>query len=74
MTDWYQAKIAVRIVQLETKNAPRPLPLENGFNAETNYRVFDISDFGETSEAYFVLINESGEFWFIPTRHCRLAR
>ena len=61
----------VRIDQLDGQRAPRPLPLESGFCAESAYRVLGMHSASETSEAYLILVNDRDEVWFISNRHAR---
>lgn len=47
-----------------------PTPERAGLSTELWYRVLDIHDNGNIeSEAYFSVINEEGEVWFLSNRH-----
>ena len=61
----------VRIQELEQERAPQPLPLSSGFSKGAAYRVLGIHCASETSEAYFILINDRDEVWFISNKHTR---
>jgi hypothetical protein len=51
-----------------------PTPGYAGFKTNMMYMVLDIHDNGNiASEAYFSLINEFGEVWFISNRHFRVV-
>lgn len=67
-------EIVVRIVQMKGSRAPRPLPLDCGFNEKDEYEVFGVGDYSESSEAYFVLVNADDQFYWISNRHVRLVR
>lgn len=64
----------VRVKQMEGENAPRPLPLSNGFDEDTAYLVIGASDYSETSESYFLIVNSQGQSWFISNRHLRVYK
>lgn len=72
-TNIYVTDFYVQIVEMEGPKAPIPKPLENGFLPNKPYKVYGAYSPSETSEAYFILCNERNEFWFISTRHTRLA-
>jgi hypothetical protein len=63
----------VTVLQLEGPRAPRPLPLESGFEEGVQYKVLGVHSPSETSEAYFILCNDRDEVWFISNRHFRVA-
>ena len=63
--------VYVRIQELT--NGPLPLPLKSGFNAETAYRAIGMFNPSETSDAYYILVNDRDETWFICNRHVRVA-
>lgn len=66
-----EAGLYVRIQELA--NGPRPFPLQSGFNHHTAYRAIGMFNASETSEAYFILVNDRDETWFICNRHVRAA-
>lgn len=55
----------------EMLNGPQPLPLQSGFSKGRAYRALGLYNPSETSDAYFVLSNDSNEVWFICNRHLR---
>ena len=59
----------VRIEELG--NGPKPLPLDSGSSKGQAYRALGLYNPSETSDAYFVLSNDSDEIWFICNRHVR---
>lgn len=61
----------VSIKQMEGERAPHPLPLASGFSHAYVYRVLGVYSASETSEAYFILSNDTDEIWFISNRHLR---
>lgn len=65
----------VTVIQYDGRSgaSPMPLPLKCGFRPDTLYRVIAGLDYSETGEMYFVLANEDGEIWSIPTRHLRVV-
>lgn len=47
-----------------------PTPADASLSADLLYLVLDVHDNGEMdSEAYFSVINENGEVWFVSNRH-----
>lgn len=47
-----------------------PTPVDASLNPDLLYLVLDVHDNGEMgSEAYFSVINEMGEVWFVSNRH-----
>jgi hypothetical protein len=74
MSAYLRPGIYVRIVQLDAKFAPRPLPLENGFDDHREYEVLGLHCPSETSEAYCILRNNEDQMWFISNRHIRISR
>lgn len=52
---------------------PHPLPLENGFSVDIAYRALGIHSPSETSECYFIVVNDRDETWFISNRHFRVV-
>jgi hypothetical protein len=58
----------------QVDNGPHPRPLDCGFSINTEYAVLGCGDYSETSEAYFVLVNDRREFWWISNRHVRYSR
>lgn len=73
MSVFLQPDVFVRIEQLETDNAPQPLPLQSGFSLGKAYEVLGLHAPSESSEAYLILRNDRDEMWFISNRHCRLV-
>ena len=63
--------VRVQTCESETCN---PKPSMAGLMDGDTVEVFGISDYSETSEAYFIVCNKNGEFWFLPTRHFRFVR
>lgn len=55
----------------ELPRGPHPMPLANGFNADSAYRVVGIYNPSETGECWFTLSNDRDELWFISQRHVR---
>lgn len=51
-----------------------PRPLERGFEEDKEYQAIVYLDYSETSEGYFMLVNDKNEFWCIPTRHTRFSK
>lgn len=53
--------------------AEGPSPREAGLSPERAYRVIQV-DPGETwdDEAFFTVINDEGEVWFLSNRHFRV--
>jgi len=70
-TDWLAADVWVTIKQDDSKHAPKPYPLDNGFQEGTRYRVYERDDYGQGADAFFLLVNDRGEWWSIATRHTR---
>lgn len=68
---YFEPGIYVVVEQLEEERAPHPLPLASGFSERFAYRLLGIYTPSETSEAYFILANDSDEIWFISNRHFR---
>jgi hypothetical protein len=64
-------------VPLETsalKSAEGPTPSKAGLREGLNYLVLDVHDNGTLdSEAYFSVVNEDGELWFVSNRHFRVV-
>lgn len=52
---------------------PIPKPLSNGFSEDKVYKVYGIFAPSETSEYYFILVNDDGRIYFISNRHLRFA-
>lgn len=47
-----------------------PTPHKAGLSSELLYLVLGVHDNGEMSaEAYFSVVNENGEMWFVSNRH-----
>lgn len=67
-------EIYVEIKQMVGEDAPRPLPLSKGFSENKLYKVYGIETHSETSEAYFILVNDKNEFWWISNRHIRFVK
>lgn len=65
----YHKGLFVKIEELAI--APAPYPLQHGFCKEKAYRVLGIYNASESSEAYFILPNDSDQIWFISQRHLR---
>jgi hypothetical protein len=65
--------VFVRIQQLESETAPRPLPLESGFDPIRAYEVLGLHAPSESAEAYLILRNDRDELWFISNRHVRVV-
>lgn len=52
-----------------------PSPKEAGLREGIGYRVLAMHDDGRMdSEAYFSVVNEEGEVWFISNRHLRVLQ
>lgn len=66
---WIEQGLYLRVEQMD--NAPKPYPLDSGFNSDTAYRALGMYNPSETSDAYFILSNDRGEIWFICNRHLR---
>jgi hypothetical protein len=66
------AHSAIKVTIAQHPRAPQPLPLESGFSEGTIYEVVGVGDYSETSEAYFVLVNDHGQFYWISNRHVKL--
>lgn len=73
MSVYLRPNVFVRIVQLEGKFAPRPLPLENGFSEGRDYEVLGLHCPSESGEAYCILKNDEDQMWFISNRHLRIS-
>lgn len=67
----FESGLYVRIQ--ECASAPAPYPLKSGFTEGRAYRVVGAFNASETSEAYFVLANDSDQLWFISNRHLRFV-
>ena len=63
--------IYVRVQELE--NGPTPFPLRSGFNNQTAYRAIGMFNPSETSDAFYILVNDRFETWFICNRHVRVV-
>lgn len=61
----------VRVEQFPGR--PHPLPLASGFAQRVAYRVLGLYSPSETSECYFVVVNDRDETWFISNRHFRVV-
>lgn len=61
----------VRIQQMAGERAPRPLPLDSGFEEDVAYRVLGVFNASESSDAFLILSNARDELWFICNRHVR---
>ena len=57
----------------QASKRPHPLPLENGFSVDVAYRALGIHSPSETSECYFIVVNDRDETWFISNRHFRVV-
>jgi hypothetical protein len=57
----------------QTPQRPHPLPLENGFSIDVAYRALGLHSPSETSECYFIVVNDRDETWFISNRHFRVV-
>jgi len=70
----FKTPLHVKIVEYRPKNysGPTPFPTHHGFRVEVLYEVLAVLDYSETGEMYFVLANDDGEIWSIPTRHLRV--
>lgn len=66
------AHSVIKVTIAEHPRAPHPLPLESGFTEGTIYEVLGVGDYSETSEAYFLMVNDLGQFWWISNRHVKL--
>ncbi|WP_170324339.1 hypothetical protein [Budvicia diplopodorum] len=66
---WLEQGLYLRVEQ--TDRAPKPYPLDSGFNTNTAYRALGMYNPSETSDAYFILSNDRDEIWFICNRHFR---
>lgn len=66
-----ESGVYVRIQELE--NGPTPFPLRSGFNSATAYRAIGMFNPSETSDAYYILVNDRLETWFICNRHVRVV-
>ena len=69
MSSYIKSGVKVKINQLNSTNAPRPLPLENNFSLEKEYEIIGLHCPSETSEAYCILVNDMNQLWFISNRH-----
>ena len=58
---------------VQTCDSPtcNPKPAQAGLLDGCVVDILGMVDYSETSEAYFLIANEGGEFWFLPTRHFR---
>jgi hypothetical protein len=67
-------RLYVAIVPFEGPHAPVPHPVEHGrFDPDRIYKVIGTYNASETSEAYFTLVNDEGQIWYISNRHLRAA-
>lgn len=73
MSIYIRPNLYVTIKQLETDHAPRPLPLESGFQENKAYEILGVHAPSESAEAWLILKNDRDEMWFIANRHCRLV-
>lgn len=73
MSIYIKPDVHVTIHQLETENAPRPLPLASGFSEDKSYQVLGVHTPSESAEAWLILRNDRDEMWFISNRHCRVV-
>lgn len=73
MSIFLRNDVKVRIEQMKGENAPRPLPLISGFNAESEYLVLGLHCPSESGEAFCILKNDRDEMWFISNRHLRIT-
>ncbi|HJP83857.1 MAG TPA: hypothetical protein VJ835_10170 [Fimbriimonadaceae bacterium] len=73
MSTYIKPNVYVRIQELETPNAPRPLPLESGFSEGQAYEVLGLHVPSDSSKAFLILKNDYDEMWFISVRHCRIV-
>ncbi len=64
-----EAGLYLRVEQAAQR--PHPLPLESGFSFDVAYRALGIHSPSETSECYFIVVNDRDETWFISNRHFR---
>jgi hypothetical protein len=62
--------VYVRIQELANK--AHPLPLQSGFSSDRAYRALGVHSASETSECYYILVNDRDETWFISNRHLRV--
>lgn len=69
----FNEKMHVYIKEMEGDRSPIPRPLASGFSEEKLYKVYGIYSPSETSESYFILVNDYSEIWFISNRHLRFA-
>lgn len=73
MSIYLKPDLFVVIQQMEGENAPRPLPLSNGFTAGLAYEVLGVHTASESGEAFLILRNDRDEMWFISNRHVRIV-
>lgn len=69
----FNEKIHVYIKEMNGDRSPIPKPLASGFSEGKLYKVYGMYSPSETSECYFMLVNDRDEFWFISNRHLRFA-
>ena len=69
----FNEKMHVYINQMNGDRSPMPQPLSSGFSENKLYKVYGIYSPSETSECYFMLVNDKSEMWFISNRHLRFA-
>lgn len=63
-------RLYVEIHPFEGPFQPHPHPIRHGnFNPDYVYKVLGMYNASETSECYFVLVNQERQLWFIPQRH-----
>ena len=69
----FDLNVRVCIQQLNGQFAPRPLPLENGFETVVVYKVLGVIEHSVDGELWFILKNERHEIWRISNRHLRVV-
>lgn len=69
----FNEKMHVYIKEAEGDRSPVPKPLTSGFSENKLYKVYGVYTPSETSECYFMLVNDYNEIWFISNRHLRFA-
>jgi len=73
MSVYIHPDLKIRIKQLDTPTAPRPLPLESGFSVDKSYEVLGLHCPSESGEAWLILRNDRDEMWFISNRHVTIV-
>lgn len=70
-----RAEIWVKPVTYVGRDLPKgATPSDAGLRRKLEYRILDIHDNGDIeSEAYFSVVNEKGELYFISNRHFRIV-